>query len=133
MVDDVGTLSGTHTVAVDDNLRWESVLVVLGEHREGLLDAVRHLGINDLLALLLNNEVRVVLGHLLGDGGSKADDRVSTRMADVDTDQHGLAVLHLLGELEVEEVGAHLAVDLLEDVRGLGEVELLPIPGGDHL
>ena len=40
-------------------------------------------------------------------------------MTHVNTNKHGLLVAHLVGELEVEEVAAHLAVDLLEDIGGL--------------
>ena len=44
-------------------------------------------------------------------------------MAHIDTYQHRLHVAHLVGQFEVEEVAAHLAIELLQDVGGLGEVE----------
>ena len=44
-------------------------------------------------------------------------------MAHIDANQHGLQVLYLFRQLEVVQVAAHLAIDLLEDVRGLREVE----------
>ena len=44
-------------------------------------------------------------------------------MAHIDTDQHRLHVAHLVGQFEVEQVAAHLAIELFQDVGGLGEVE----------
>jgi len=54
-------------------------------------------------------------------------------VADIDTNEHGLHVGHLVRELEVEEISTHLGVDLLQDVRGLGKIELHSVARGHNL
>ena len=54
-------------------------------------------------------------------------------MADVDTDQHGALVVHGVWELHLVEVTADLAVDLTQDIGGLGQVEAHGIADRDDL
>lgn len=119
LADDLSSLALGDTVAEDYNVGGVAVFVSLCKCVKTLLEALLKLSIDNLLALLLHNEVRVVLGHGSISRGGEADDRVAARMAHVNTNKHCLLVAHLVGELEVEEVAAHLAVDLLEDIGGL--------------
>ncbi len=54
-------------------------------------------------------------------------------MANVDTNKHRALVLHLLREFQVEEVSAHFALNLLEHVRGLREIEFCSIARSNDL
>jgi hypothetical protein len=115
-VNNLDTLSRTDTVTENDDVGGEGVLVFRGEDIDSLLQALLYLSVDHLLSLLLDNEVRVILRHLLVDGGGKADDRVASRVAHVDTNQHGFHGVHLLREFEVVEITSHFRVDLLQDV-----------------
>lgn len=72
LVDDLHALCGTHTITVDDNVSGKGVLVVPLEQINCFFDAFLDLGSDNLLTLLLHNEVRVVLGHLLVDWRCRA-------------------------------------------------------------
>ena len=61
------SLSGTDTITIDKDIRWHVVVVVLREQIESILDAFFDLRLNHFLTLLLDDEVRVVLRHLLVD------------------------------------------------------------------
>ena len=61
-IDNLGTLSCTHTVSEDDDISRVAILVVLVEHVDGRLDTLLDLSLHDLLTLLLHDKVRVVLG-----------------------------------------------------------------------
>jgi len=61
------SLSGTDTITIDKDIRWHVVVVVFGEQIESILDAFFDLRLNHFLTLLLDDEVRVVLRHLLVD------------------------------------------------------------------
>ena len=54
-------------------------------------------------------------------------------MADIDSNQHGAHLGHLLRELHGEEVATDLTVHLLQDVGSLRQVERVPVAGGDDL
>ena len=56
-IDDLLSLSSTHTVAIDNDVGWEIVLVVLGELFDTLLESSLHLSCDYLLALLLDEEI----------------------------------------------------------------------------
>lgn len=74
LVDDLLALGIADTIAVDDQVRWELPVVVLREDLNGLLQAVLHLSLDDLLALRLHDVLRVVLAHLRVSAGGKAND-----------------------------------------------------------
>lgn len=73
LVDDLLALGIADTIAVDDQVRWELPVVVLREDLNGLLQAVLHLSLDDLLALRLHDVLRVVLAHLRVSAGGKAN------------------------------------------------------------
>ena len=50
-------------------------------------------------------------------------------MTHVDSNQHSAPFSHLVWELQVEEITSNLAVDLFQDIRGLGQIELVAVPG----
>ena len=75
----------------------------------------------------------MVLAHLLVVGRDEADDRVTTRMADIDSDKHSSLFGHLVRELEVEKVSPNLTVDLLENIGRLGQIEFVTVPGSHNL
>ena len=54
-------------------------------------------------------------------------------MADVDTDQHGAQFVQGIWELHGEEVSSSLAVDLLQDVGSLRQIELVAVAARDDL
>ena len=54
-------------------------------------------------------------------------------MTYINSDEHGPHVVHLVWEFQVVEITSHLAVDLLENVGRLGEVETSSVSGCDHL
>lgn len=54
-------------------------------------------------------------------------------MANIYTDEHCLHTVHLLWQFQVEQVAAHLAVNLLQHVRCLREIEFSSISGGHDL
>ena len=96
-----------------------AVPVVPRKDLDSILEDILDLASYHLLTLLLHDEVRVVLRHLFVDRCSEADDRVTSCVAHVNTNQHGLHVVHLFRELKVEKVASHLAVHLLQHVGGL--------------
>lgn len=61
------SLSGTDTITIDKDIRGHVVVVVFREQIESILDAFLDLRLNHFLTLLLDDEVRVVLRHLLVD------------------------------------------------------------------
>ena len=54
-------------------------------------------------------------------------------MADIDSNEHRLHIVHGLRELHIEEITASLAIDLLQYVCRLGQVELLCVPARHYL
>lgn len=54
-------------------------------------------------------------------------------MADIDSDEHRPHAGHFVRQLQVEKVASHLAVELLDDVRGLGKVEFGAVASSDDL
>jgi len=107
--------------------------MVLGEYLNRLFDQVLHPSFNDLLALRLDDVIRVVLTHFLIGGGRKTDDAGGTGMADVNSDEHGPHVVHSLRKLQVEKVTLDLRIDLAENVACLAHVEGTAIARGDYL
>ena len=120
----MGAFSCAHAVTIDDNIGRVVIRVFSHENVNGILDAAFDGVCHDFLALFLHDEVGVVLAELLVDRGGEADNRIAASVANIDTDQHRLHVAHLVGQFEVVEVAAHLAIELLQDVGGLGEVEV---------
>ena len=131
--DDLVPHGVSHTISVDDVVGWQIALVVGGEGVDSFLEGLLHLALDNLLALLLDEELRVVLAHLFVDGAGEAHDGVGSRVTDIDSNEHGPHLLHGLWEFQVEEVTSNLAVDLSEDVGGFGGVEAVGISDGDHL
>ena len=60
--------------------------MVMGEYLNRLFKRVLHPSFDNLLALGLNDVLRVVLTHFLVGGGSKANNAGGTRVADVNAD-----------------------------------------------
>ena len=87
-VNNLSTLSRTDTVTEDDDVGGEGSLIFRGEDIDSLLQAFLDLSVDHLLSLLLDDEVRVILRHLLVDGGGKADNGVASRVTHVYADQH---------------------------------------------
>ena len=54
----------THTITIDDEVRWELILVVRCKHLNSFFQSFLHVLLNNLLALLLGDVLRVVLAHL---------------------------------------------------------------------
>ena len=54
-------------------------------------------------------------------------------MADIDSNQHGLHVVHGRWKLKMEQVALYLRVDLPEDVGRFAHVEGAPNASCDHL
>ena len=65
----------------------------------GASDQLHHLVLHDFLTLRLHNVVGEVLAHVFVGAGSKAYDGLSSRVADIDTDEHGLHGAKHLREL----------------------------------
>ena len=59
------TLCVTKTVSVNDEVSGVFTLVIASEARDRILECLFHLRLDNLLTLLLKNELRVVLAHLL--------------------------------------------------------------------
>lgn len=66
-IDDLRSLSPADAITVDEDVSRQVVVVVFGENLHSSLDAVSHLRLDHFLALLLDDEVRVVLTELLVD------------------------------------------------------------------
>lgn len=113
------TLSITQTISIDDEISRVFSSVLRSKDLNGILDRIFHLRLDDLLSFLLDDELRVVLTHLDVCGSCKANDRVWSRMADINSNKHSALRLHDVWELHRVEVAAHLAVHLLNDVGGL--------------
>ena len=54
-------------------------------------------------------------------------------MANINSNKHGLHVLHYLRELQIEKVSSYLAIDLSQDIAGFGSIERESILGCNHL
>ena len=138
---ELGDLSGedllshgiTDTVAVNDEVGRLLSFVAFLKAGDGLPDQILHLVIDDLCSLGHEQVVRVVLGHRLVGACSEADHGLTSRMADIDTDEHGADLVHDCRELHLEEVSTHLRVDLAQDVRRFGGVEGTSISVRDDL
>ena len=61
----LSSLSGTHTISIDDDVSRKDIIVVHREKFKSLLDAAIDLVGDHFLAFLLYKEVRVILRHLL--------------------------------------------------------------------
>ena len=68
--------------------------MVLGKDFYGLFEAVLHLSLDNFLTLALDNVLAVVLAHLTIGACCEANDRLRTCVANVDSNQHGLHVVH---------------------------------------
>ena len=68
-LNDLVTLGITNTVTVDDEVCGEHATVVLSENFHGIVETVVKAVFHHLVALLLDNVVRIVLTHVLVDGG----------------------------------------------------------------
>lgn len=123
----------TNTVSVDDEVGGQVRLVSLLEGLDGSLEGVAHLTTHNFLTLRLHDELGEVLGQLGVDRSGESHNGGRTRMADIDTNEHGLDSFEHSGELHGEEIAADLRVDLSEDVRGLGHVEFGSVAHSDHL
>ena len=54
----------SETISVDDEVSGVFTIVIACETFNGILQGLLHLGMHDLLTLLLDDELRVVLAHL---------------------------------------------------------------------
>lgn len=105
----------------------------VSKHLDCIFQCLLHALLDNLLTLFLDDVLRVVLTHLLVGRSREAHNGIRTRVADIDSDQHGSLLLEGLRELEREQVTSNLAVDLTQDVGSLRQVELAAIPASDHL
>jgi hypothetical protein len=127
------TLGIRHSITVNDVVGGLHSLVALLKATDSLTDKSTHLSVDDLSTLRDKKIVGVVLTHLLVGRGCKANDRLSTRVAHVNTNQHGARCFNYFWELHVEQVTADFTVHLADDVRSFGGVEGPGISAGDHL
>ena len=74
--DDLGSHGVSDTVSVDDDVVWESAVVLVSECLESTLEVLlEHTRADDLLALLaLGTRLGVVLAHMLVVGSAETDD-----------------------------------------------------------
>lgn len=113
----LASLSIGHTIPVDDEVSWELAIIPIGKSQDSLLEGVPHAVLDNLLTLLLDQVLRVVLGHLLVDARREANNRLWPRMTHINANQHGTLALEGLRELQVIQVTTSFAVDLTQDVR----------------
>ena len=97
--------------------------MVLSEDFNGLFEAILHLSLDDFLTLSLDNVLAIVLAHLTIGTCCKTNDRLGTCVANIDSNQHGLHVVHFGWELQMEKIALYFRVDLPEDVRSFAHVE----------
>ena len=83
--------------------------------------------VDDLLASLLTDLLRIVLTQLLVDRSTETDNRSGSRVADVHTNQHGVRQ-QFLGETEIEQIPTEFGVHLSQDVSSDRQVHLLAGP-----
>jgi hypothetical protein len=127
------SLGISNTVTIDDEVSGELVVVLLSEGLDGGLDRLNHLFLDDFLSLALHQVIAEVLTHVPVDARREADNRLGSRVAHVDTNQHRAHLVHDRRELQSVEVAAHLAVDLAQDVGRFAQVELEGVAHGDTL
>ena len=127
------TLCITQAISIDDEVGRVVSTVLRSKDFNGILDAFLHLSLDDLLSFLLDNELRVVLAHLSIGRSSNADDRVWSRMADINTNEHVTLCLHDVRELHVVKISSNLTVHLFDHVSGLRQIERLAITTGHYL
>jgi len=97
--------------------------VALLKTTNSLADKCTHLVIDDFCALRNKEVVRVVLTESLVGRCCEADNRLSSGVTDINTDEHGARGFNDLGELHGEEISAYLTVHLTDDVGSLGGIE----------
>lgn len=118
LVDDLLSHLVTDTISVDDDLSWSLTLMAVLELLNGSDKASIEILLNQLLVLLLDDNVREVLGLMWVGSGAEAHDTLLSRVADIDSNDHDLFLVHELGPLHSQALTAHLRVDLLHDVGG---------------
>ena len=101
-VDNLLTFTSTYTISEDDNIGWVLTAMSSSKGVDSALETLLQLSINDLLALLLHDEVREVLRHILVFRCCETDDRLAAGMANIDTDEHCALIGHLVGEFHFE-------------------------------
>lgn len=116
LVDDLLSHLVTDSISVDDDLGWPLTLMAVLELLNGSDKASIEVLLNQLLVLLLDDNVRVVLGLMRVGSGAEAHDTLLSGMADIDSDDHDLLLVHELGPLHPQALSAHLGVDLFHDV-----------------
>ena len=109
----------TNTVSVDHNVRRPLVLVVLLESFDCSNDRLAHVDCNNLLALFLNKVLAVVLGHFFVDACREANNRVRTRVANINSNKHSSFLVKDLRELQIVQITSRLTVNLLQNVGSL--------------
>lgn len=121
---DLISLLLTNTISVDQELVWQFTTMFDLEGLDGAEDASIKLYFDKLLTLWVDDHVTVVFGLSLIGGGSETDHRLLSSMADIDTNDHDL-LLHELWPFHSKGLTSHLGVDLLHDVGGYRQVDLL--------
>ena len=66
-IEDLLSLSVTHSIPVDDEVRGELATILLLEGSDSVLESLLHLSLDDLLASLLDQILTVILTHGLVD------------------------------------------------------------------
>lgn len=89
----------TDTITVDDEVGGLGTLVLVLEDVNGFADEVLHFVLDNFLSLGLYDVVRVVLRHGFVGGSCKSNHGLFSRVAHVDTNEHGSAGVHHRREL----------------------------------
>ena len=97
--------------------------MIISKAVDSILQSFLHLFVDYLLSLLLDDVLGIVLTHFSVVRSSEADHGVRPRVANVDANQHCASLFHGLWKLHGEEVASSFAIDLLQYVGGLAEVE----------
>ena len=92
-------LSITYTVSKDYEVSWKLILMVFSKWLDCLTYRLLHVVLNNLLTFLLDQEIAVVLAHLLIDWSWKANNWLWTSMTYVDSDQHSALFVKCSWEL----------------------------------
>lgn len=107
--------SFSNTVSVNDDLVWKLIVSSLVAIKS-LLHGLIKLLLNNFFTLALQDDVRIVLSKKIVSGSCEPNNRLSTSMADVNSNYHHLIFSHELRHSHLDRGSSDLCVDLLHDV-----------------
>lgn len=105
----------SNTVSVNDDLVWKSSVSSLITVK-CLLHGLVELLLNDFLTFALDDDVRVVLGEKIVSSCCKSNDRFTSSMANIDTNDHDFVFGHEFWHSHLKRCASNLGIDLLHDV-----------------